>query len=210
MGLDIYLYRSSRRALEREEKARAEGDKYTSAIKDEIAYFRKFWALLDRFPEYQYGEDMEIPKEKLIELRNEAFNCIKAICEAFKGEIECSPLGIDPDADVPSPKLPYGEYSKWIQFIPDNFIPDNGKTIKEFHENAFSFENKLRKVIEENYHCETRHPGHHQSMVILNDRKIDYDCPYYNDIALLYHYLDIAIRDTDFDNGEIIILNADW
>lgn len=206
MGLDIYLYRTSKHALAVEAESQKSGDKYTHAYREEIAYFRKFWAFLDRFPEYQYGEKMEISKDKLIELRDEAFKCVKAICEAYKGELECSPLGLDTlHEDVPSSQKPYGEYSEWI-----HFIPEYSETTKEDHERILSFEEKLKKIIEENYLCKTRHPDHYKSMVILNNKTIDYDFPYYNDISYLYCVLDSVIRETDFDNGEIILLNADW
>lgn len=62
MGLDTYFYRVSKSDLSNK-------DKY-----NEVAYFRKFWSLLERldYNSSLCGTYVEVPFEKLVDLRNEA------------------------------------------------------------------------------------------------------------------------------------------
>ena len=80
-------------------------DKYNSFFDldgDEVAYFRKFWWILDFFnySDNDYGQDKVVTKEQIIELRNRAELVIKEVEKYFinKGyEIERSPLSYKGD-----------------------------------------------------------------------------------------------------------------
>ena len=85
MGLDTNFYRVSKSDISNE-------DKY-----NEVAYFRKFWSLLERL---DYNSDMcgtyvEVPFEKLVDFRNEAKKTIMMVEKHLTDngwKIEQSPL----------------------------------------------------------------------------------------------------------------------
>jgi len=72
MGLDTTFCRISKEAFPLMEKY--ECDKYIRIQPEEVAYFRKFWSLLNRFDygDENYGKWIEVPMEKIAQLRNEA------------------------------------------------------------------------------------------------------------------------------------------
>ena len=83
MGLDTSFVRTSRNAYEiykknLDDSGYAVVDKYISIRMDDVAYFRKFWSLLDRlnYTDDNYGKYVEVPKEKIEELRDEAKDTI--------------------------------------------------------------------------------------------------------------------------------------
>lgn len=86
MGLDTNFYRVSRSS-----------DLYNKDKYNEVAYFRKFWSLLERL---DYNSDMcgtyvEVPFEKLVDLRNEAKKTIMMVEKYLTDngwKIERSPL----------------------------------------------------------------------------------------------------------------------
>lgn len=108
MGLDTYFFRSSREAEEVIKKY--EDSKYIRVNREEVAYFRKFWSLLNRFNygDAEYGTYVEIPKEKIVELRDEAKKTIMMVEKYLTEngwEIEHSPFE--------RVKLE-GDYTKWL------------------------------------------------------------------------------------------------
>ncbi len=115
MGLDTAFVRTSRNAYEIYKQNLDDSgymviDKYVTIRMDDVAYFRKFWSLLDRlnYTDDDYGKYVEVTKEKIEELRNEAKNTILVVEDYLKDnewEIEHSPLErIDLD----------GDYIKWL------------------------------------------------------------------------------------------------
>lgn len=108
MGLDTYFFRSS---IEAEEVLKNYRDsKYIRVNREEVAYFRKFWSLLNRldYGDEEYGTYVEIPKEKIEELRDEAKKTIMMVekyLTEIGWEIEHSPLE--------RVKLE-GDYTKWL------------------------------------------------------------------------------------------------
>lgn len=108
MGLDTYFFRSSREAEEVLKKY--EDNKYIRVNREEVAYFRKFWGLLNRFNygDVEYGTYVEISKEKIVELRDEAKKTIMLVEKYLTEngwEIAHSPLE--------RVKL-NGDYTKWL------------------------------------------------------------------------------------------------
>lgn len=115
MGLDTNFVRTSRNAYEIYKQNLSEDgynikDKYVTIRMDDVAYFRKFWSLLRRlhYTDENYGKYVEVPKEKIKELRDEAKKTIMMVEKYLKEkgwEIEHSPLE--------RVKLE-GDYTKWL------------------------------------------------------------------------------------------------
>lgn len=115
MGLDTNFVRTSRNAYEIYKQNLDEDgynvvDDYVNIKMDEVAYFRKFWGLLGRldYSDENYGKYVEVPVDKIIELRNEAKKTIMMVEKYLKEngwEIEHSPLQ--------RVKLE-GDYTKWL------------------------------------------------------------------------------------------------
>lgn len=108
MGLDTYFNRISKEAYALMEKY--ECDKYIKIQPEEVAYFRKFWSLLNRFDygDKNYGKWVEVPMDKLISLREEAKKTILMVLKFLKEngwEIDRSPLD--------RVKLE-GDYTDWL------------------------------------------------------------------------------------------------
>jgi hypothetical protein len=108
MGLDTHFARISKEALTLMEKYK--NDKYIHIEHEEVAYFRKFWSLLNRFDygDDKYGEWVEVPLDKIISLREEAKKTILMVLKYLKEqgwEVDHSPLdrvGLE------------GDYTKWL------------------------------------------------------------------------------------------------
>ena len=115
MGLDTYFVRTSRNAFNiykqnLDDNGYDQKDHYINIRMDEVAYFRKFWSLFNRlnYSEEDYGKYVEVPKEKIIALRDEAKKTILMVLKFLKDEgceIEHSPLE--------SVNLE-GDYTKWL------------------------------------------------------------------------------------------------
>lgn len=95
MGLDTYFCRISKEAFSLIEKY--ECDKYIKVNTEEVAYFRKFWSLLNRFSYNtdNYGKWVEVPIDKIIYLREEAKKTILMVLKFLKEhgwEVDHSPL----------------------------------------------------------------------------------------------------------------------
>lgn len=147
MGLDTIFARISKEAFPLMEKY--ENDKYIHIEREEVAYFRKFWSLLNRFDygDDEYGKWVEVPMDKLIELRNEAKKTILMVLKYLKEqgwEIEHSPL---------ERVLLDGDYTKWLDKcltlkngIFTEALEDNCDTIcNEVYEESDAF--LFRKVV---------------------------------------------------------------
>lgn len=115
MGLDTYFVRTSRNAFEvykknLDDNGYSQKDPYINIRMDEVAYFRKFWSLFNRlnYSEEYYGKYVEVPKEKIVALRDEAKKTIMMVEKYLVEngwEIEHSPLE--------RIKLE-GDYTKWL------------------------------------------------------------------------------------------------
>lgn len=108
MGLDTTFCRISKEAFPLMEKY--ECDKYIRIQPEEVAYFRKFWSLLNRFDygDETYGKWVEVPMEKIAQLRNEAKQTILKVEDYLRDGghvINRSPLE----------RVPLeGDCSKWL------------------------------------------------------------------------------------------------
>lgn len=115
MGLDTYFVRTSKRAFEVFKKNTCvdgcdKDDPYIQVRFDEVAYFRKFWSLLRRmdYSDDKYGCYVEVPVDKIIELRTEAQKTILMVLKYLKEhgwEVDQSPLE--------RVKLE-GDYTSWL------------------------------------------------------------------------------------------------
>ena len=108
MGLDTLLVRTSKEAYSMLDKYR--DNKYIKINLEEVAYFRKFWSLLYRFDygDENYGNWVEVPMEKIAQLRNEAKQTILKVEDYLKRNghiIHRSPL---------ERVQLEGDYSKWL------------------------------------------------------------------------------------------------
>lgn len=108
MGLDTLFVRTSKEAYSMLDKYR--DNKYIKINLEEVAYFRKFWSLLYRFDygDENYGNWVEVPMEKIAELRNEAKQTILKVENYLRCEghiINRSPL---------ERVQLEGDYSKWL------------------------------------------------------------------------------------------------
>lgn len=115
MGLDTNFVRTSRNAYEIYKQNLDEDgynvvDDYVNIKMDDVAYFRKFWSLLNRldYSDENYGKYVEVPVDKIIELRSEAKKTIMMVEKYLKDngwEIQHSPLQ--------RVKLE-GDYTEWL------------------------------------------------------------------------------------------------
>lgn len=115
MGLDTYFVRTSRNAFEiykqnLSEDGYSQKDSYINVRMDEVAYFRKFWSLLNRlnYTDDNYGKYVEVSMDKIVELRNEAKKTILMVLKYLKDsgwDIEMSPL---------ERVTLEGDYSEWF------------------------------------------------------------------------------------------------
>lgn len=86
MGLDTIFVRTSKEAYSMLDKYR--DDRYIKINLEEVAYFRKFWSLLYRFNygDANYGNWVEVPMEKIAQLRNEAKQTILKVENYLRGK----------------------------------------------------------------------------------------------------------------------------
>jgi hypothetical protein len=122
MGLDTYFVRTSKNALKVHELF--PNDKYIEVKYVEVAYFRKFWSLLHRFDytDQNYGDYIEVPKEKIESLRDEAKKTILMVEKHLTDdgwEIETSALDISHYTDVRS-----NDYASYLIVLKNGIFTD--------------------------------------------------------------------------------------
>ena len=115
MGLDTHFVRTSKNAFEIYKQNLGEDgynvvDDYVTIRMDEVAYFRKFWSLLNRldYSDEHYGKYVEVSKEKIEELRDEAKKTIMVV-EKFLKE-----SGWELERSLLERVKLEGDYTKWL------------------------------------------------------------------------------------------------
>ena len=117
MGLDTYFYRTNKSNVGKD------FDPFkTSCV--EVAYFRKFWGLLNFFPGYQGCEYIEVSRETIDSLCNLAKKLIKMLEKTLTDNgwiIEHSPLCKDSNGDwYHNFELENGLFTESLEEMTDN------------------------------------------------------------------------------------------